>query len=158
MFLKKKSKKVLICLSGGVDSSVAALLLKKQGYDVTAAYMKQWSDTKELTGVCTWKEERRDAMRVAAHLDLPFLTLDFEKEYKDWVIEYMFEEYKKGRTPNPDVMCNKFIKFDAWLKKAREMGFDYMATGHYAFLQETRYKIQDTNNKKIQYKDRKSVV
>lgn len=130
--MDKKQTKVLVCMSGGVDSSVAAALLVQQGYDVTGAYMKQWSDTKEISGVCTWKEDRRDAMRVAAALGIELITLDFEKEYKQWVMGYMFDEYQAGRTPNPDVMCNKFIKFGAWLDKARELGFDYMATGHYA--------------------------
>lgn len=135
-FSKRKNKhtKVLVGLSGGVDSSVTAALLKKQGYDVTGAYMKQWSDSKNDQGVCTWKEDRRDALAVAAHLDIPFLTLDFEKEYKEWVMGYMFREYKAGRTPNPDVMCNRFIKFGAWLDKAKELGFDYLATGHYASI------------------------
>jgi len=127
-----KKQKILMCMSGGVDSSVAALLLKQQGYDVTGAYMKQWSDGKELSGVCSWKEDRRDALRVAAHLDIPLITLDFEKEYKAWVMEYMFAEYEAGRTPNPDVLCNKYIKFGAWLERARELEFDMIATGHYA--------------------------
>ncbi len=119
-------------MSGGVDSSVAAALLVQQGYDVTGAYMKQWTDSQDLHGVCPWKADRRDALRVAAHLDIPLLTLDFEKEYKEWVMGYMFKEYESGRTPNPDVMCNKFIKFGSWLEKAKELGFDYLATGHYA--------------------------
>jgi len=130
-------EKILVAMSGGVDSSVVAALLVQQGYDVTGAYMKQWSDTKEVSGLCTWKQDRRDAMRVAAHLDIPLITLDFEKEYKEWVMGYMFAEYKKGRTPNPDVMCNSFIKFGAWLDKAKELGFERMATGHYAKVLET---------------------
>jgi len=129
-----KKEKVLVAMSGGVDSSVVAALLVKQGYDVTGAYMKQWSDTKDVSGLCQWKKDRRDAMRVAAHLGIPLLTLDFEKEYKQWVMGYMFEEYEAGRTPNPDVMCNKFIKFDAWLGAVRKMGFKKMATGHYASI------------------------
>jgi len=128
--------KILMAMSGGVDSSVAAALLVREGYDVVGAYMKQWSDTREVSGVCTWKEDRRDAMRVAAKLDISFMTLDFEKEYKEWVISYMFSEYEKGRTPNPDVMCNKFIKFGFWLEKAKELGFTHIATGHYAEVEE----------------------
>ncbi len=119
-------------MSGGVDSSVAAALLLQQGYDVTGAFMKQWSDTKELSGVCSWKEDRRDALRVAAKLGISLMTLDFEKEYNDWVVSYLFSEYEAGRTPNPDVMCNRYIKFGVWLDKARELDFDYLATGHYA--------------------------
>ncbi len=134
----QKKQKVLICMSGGVDSSVAAALLLREGYEVVGAYMKQWSDSKDLHGICSWKDDRREALRVAAHLGIPLLTLDFEKEYKEWVVKYMFEEYKLGRTPNPDVMCNKFVKFGVWLEKAMEMGFDFMATGHYARVDHSR--------------------
>jgi len=123
-------------MSGGVDSSVIAALLKEEGHDITGAYMKQWSDSKEVSGVCSWKEDRRDALRVTAKLHIPMLTLDFEKEYKEWVMKYMFDEYEKGKTPNPDVMCNKYIKFGFWLKKAEEMGFDAIATGHYCSVEE----------------------
>jgi tRNA-specific 2-thiouridylase len=122
-------KKVYVGMSGGVDSSVSALLLKEEGYDVTGVFIKVWQpDFIE----CTWKEDRLDAMRVAAHLDIPFITLDLEKEYKEEVIDYMIEEYRRGRTPNPDVMCNKFVKFGAFYKWARAQGADYIATGHYA--------------------------
>ncbi len=143
---KKLHKKVLVCLSGGVDSSVAALLLVQQGYDVTGAYMKQWSDTKGLSGVCSWKEDRREAVRVAAHLGIPLLTLDFEKEYKQTVVDYLFTEYEKGNTPNPDVMCNKYVKFGFWLKKAKKNGFDYLATGHYAqvVFQKNIYHLRES--------------
>ncbi len=134
-FISMKEK-ILVAMSGGVDSSVVAALLVQQGYDVTGAYMKQWSDTKDVIGLCKWKQDRRDAMRVAAHLDIPLITLDFEKEYKEWVMGYMFAEYEAGRTPNPDVMCNRFIKFGVWLDKAREMGFEKMATGHYATVRQ----------------------
>lgn len=134
----KKRKKILVALSGGVDSSVAAALLVRDGHDVTGAYMKQWSDFKEPSGVCGWKEDRRDALRVAATLGIPLMTLDFEKEYKEWVMGYMFDEYKAGRTPNPDVLCNKYVKFGFWLDKVRELGFEYLATGHYANIQITQ--------------------
>jgi len=123
-----KNKKVFVALSGGVDSSVSAALLKKEGYDVVGVFMKTWHPD---FLPCTWKQERLDAMRVSAHLDIPFLTFDFEKEYKRDVADYMISEYKKGRTPNPDVMCNKAVKFGAFLDKALEMGADYIATGHY---------------------------
>jgi tRNA-uridine 2-sulfurtransferase len=125
----KKSKKVFVGMSGGVDSSVSAALLKNEGYDVTGVFIKVW----QPEGMpCTWKEDRLDAMRVAAVLEIPFLTLDLEKEYKKEVVDYMIDEYKKGRTPNPDVMCNKEIKFGSFLKKALLMGADFVATGHYA--------------------------
>ena len=121
--------KVFLGLSGGVDSAVSAALLKQDGYDVTGVFIKVWQPD-FLT--CTWREERRDAMRVAARLNIPFLFLDFEKEYKKGVADYMIEEYRKGRTPNPDVMCNREIKFGAFWQKAKELGADYIATGHYA--------------------------
>lgn len=122
-------KKVYVGMSGGVDSSVSALLLKQEGYDVTGVFIKVWQpDFIE----CTWKEDRLDAMRVAAHLDIPFVTLDLEKEYKQEVIDYMIEEYRAGRTPNPDVMCNKFVKFGGFYRWAMDQGADYIATGHYA--------------------------
>ncbi len=124
-----KKQTVFIGLSGGVDSSVSAALLKKQGFDVVGVFIKTWHPP---YFPCNEEEERRDAMRVAAHLDIPFLTFDFEQEYKKSVAEYMINEYKIGRTPNPDVMCNKEIKFGAFLKKALSMGADYVATGHYA--------------------------
>lgn len=122
-------KKVFVGLSGGVDSAVSAALLKEQGYDVTGVFIKVWHPD---FLPCTWREERRDAMRVAARLHITFLFFDFEEEYKKGVADYMIEEYRNGRTPNPDVMCNREIKFGAFLKKAREMGADFIATGHYA--------------------------
>ncbi|MEK7180377.1 MAG: tRNA 2-thiouridine(34) synthase MnmA, partial [Patescibacteria group bacterium] len=122
-------KKVFVGMSGGVDSSVSAALLKKEGYDITGVFIKVWQpDFIE----CDWRIERRDAMRVCAALNIPFLTFDFEEEYKRDVIDYMLLEYKRGRTPNPDVMCNRYIKFGSFLRKAREMGADFIATGHYA--------------------------
>lgn len=122
-------KKVFVGLSGGVDSSVSAALLKEQGFDVTGVFIKTWHP---IFLKCTWIEDRRDAMSVASKLDIPFLTLDLEKEYKEEVVDYMIYEYKNGRTPNPDVMCNKVIKFGGFLKFAKEQGACYVATGHYA--------------------------
>ncbi len=125
----KMKKKVFVGLSGGVDSSVSACLLKKAGYDVTGVFIKTWTpDWLE----CTWKEDRLDAMRVCVRLGIPFLTLDLEKEYKRDVVDYMIAEYKAGRTPNPDVMCNKYIKFGGFFDFAMKQGADYVATGHYA--------------------------
>jgi len=127
--------RVFVGLSGGVDSAVSALLLKKAGYDVTGVFIKVWQPD-FLT--CTWREERREAMRVAGKLGIPFLFFDFEDEYKKGVAEYMIEEYRNGRTPNPDVMCNKEIKFGVFLKKAKEMGADFVATGHYARVEKNK--------------------
>src|SRR3982750_3828983 len=103
-----EGKKVFVGMSGGADSSVSAALLKEQGYDVTGVFIKVWQPD---FLPCYWKEGRRDATRVGAHLDIPFVTLDLEKEYKKEVVDYMIDEYKKGRTPNPDVMCNRYVKF-----------------------------------------------
>ena len=124
------SRKKIVCvgMSGGVDSSVSAYMLKKAGYDVIGVFIKVW----QPEGFpCTAKEDRLDAMRVAAQLDIPFLTLDLEAEYKHGVIDYMLAEYKNGTTPNPDVMCNKEVKFGAFLQFARAHGADFVATGHY---------------------------
>ncbi len=127
--MTKKKPTVFVGMSGGVDSSLSAALLQEQGFDVVGVFIKVWSPP---WMPCVWPEERRDAMRVAAHLNIPFLTFNFEEEYKREVVDYMVREYRAGRTPNPDVMCNKEIKFGAFLKKAREMGADSVATGHYA--------------------------
>ncbi len=123
------SPRVFVGLSGGVDSSVAALRLKKRGFDVVGVFIKVWHPD---WLVCNWEEERLDAMRVAAHLDIPFLTCDAEQEYRDEVANYFIREYEAGRTPNPDVMCNKHVKFGAFMRFAKEHGADYIATGHYA--------------------------
>ncbi|MBP9715382.1 MAG: tRNA 2-thiouridine(34) synthase MnmA [Candidatus Pacebacteria bacterium] len=136
-----KKKTVFVGMSGGVDSSVSAAILKDKGYDVVGVFIRTWHPDFIK---CNEEEERMDAMRVAVHLDIPFLTFDFEKEYKEGVADYMIEEYKKGRTPNPDVMCNKEVKFGAFLNKALEMGADYVATGHYA---------QNIKNKLVKGKD-----
>ena len=124
-------KKVVVGMSGGVDSSVAALLLKKQGYDVIGIFMKNWDEKDEL-GVCTAEEDYADVRRVCDQIGIPYYTVNFEKEYWDRVFTYFLDEYRKGRTPNPDVMCNKEIKFKAFLDYALKIGADYLATGHYA--------------------------
>lgn len=124
-----KKLKVFVGLSGGVDSSVAALRLKKEGYDVTGVFIKVWHP--EFLK-CNWESERLDAMRAAAHLNIPFLTCDAETSYKDEVAKYFISEYIAGRTPNPDVMCNKHVKFGTFINFAKERGADYIATGHYA--------------------------
>ena len=127
-----QKKKVVIGLSGGVDSSVAAYVLKQQGYEVIGLFMKNWHDT---TGVldsdCPWLEDRVDAMSVAKKLDIPFHFVDLSQQYRARVVDYMFAEYEKGRTPNPDVLCNREIKFDVFMNKAFELGADFVATGHY---------------------------
>ncbi|MCF7833825.1 MAG: tRNA 2-thiouridine(34) synthase MnmA [Candidatus Pacebacteria bacterium] len=130
-----KKGTVFVGLSGGVDSSVSALLLKKEGYEVVGVFIKTWHPD---FLVCNEEEERRDAMRVASFLNIPFLTFDLEDVYKKEVADYMIDEYKKGRTPNPDVMCNKEVKFGAFLKKSLAMGADFVATGHYAVSQKNK--------------------
>jgi tRNA-specific 2-thiouridylase len=127
--MTEKTKKVYVGLSGGVDSSVAALLLKQAGYDVTGVFIKAWYPD-FIT--CNWREEMRDAMRICAKLDIPFKICDLETEYKKHVVDYLVSEYENGRTPNPDVMCNKYIKFDGFLNFALTEGADFVATGHYA--------------------------
>ncbi len=131
-----KKKIVFVGLSGGVDSAVSAALLQKSGYEVVGVFIRTWHP--EFLA-CNEEEERRDAMRVAAFLDIPFLTFDFEDVYKKEVADYMISEYKVGRTPNPDVMCNKEVKFGAFLKKAISMGADFVATGHYAQNEESAF-------------------
>ena len=127
-----KNIKVCIGLSGGVDSSVAALLLKQQGYDVFALFMQNWHDASTtLHGDCEWEEDRFVAEMVARKIGIPFYFVDLSREYRQRVVDYMFDEYEKGRTPNPDVLCNREIKFDAFLKCAEKLGADYVATGHY---------------------------
>ncbi len=126
--MMKKEQTVFVGLSGGVDSSVAALRLKKQGYNVVGVFIKVWHPD---FMICNWEAERLDAMRVAAHLEIPFLTCDAEAAYRDEVAQYFISEYKAGRTPNPDVLCNKEVKFGAFLNFAKERGADFIATGHY---------------------------
>ncbi len=136
---KKQPKKVLVCLSGGVDSSVAAALLVKAGYDVTAAFMINYDEQKN--GESCWRPDYQDALRVAAHLNIKLLRLNFVKDYNRDVLQYMYKKYEEGKTPNPDILCNKFVKFDAWLKKANELGFDFIATGHYAKIKKSGSKF-----------------
>ncbi|WP_340076651.1 tRNA 2-thiouridine(34) synthase MnmA [Leptobacterium sp. I13] len=125
-------KRVVIGLSGGVDSSVAAYLLKEQGYDVIGLFMKNWhDDSVTISDECPWLEDSNDAMIVAEKLGIPFQTVDLSREYKERIVDYMFNEYERGRTPNPDVLCNREIKFDVFLKIALSLGADYVATGHY---------------------------
>ena len=124
--------RIAVGLSGGVDSSVAALLLKQAGHDVVALFMQNWHDTTgTLHGDCEWEEDRFVAEMVARKIGIPFYFVDLSKEYRQRVVDYMFDEYEKGRTPNPDVLCNREIKFDAFLKCAKKLGADYVATGHY---------------------------
>ena len=124
--------KICVGLSGGVDSSVAALLLKQQGYDVFGMFMQNWHDTEgTLHGDCEWEEDRFVAELVARKLRIPFYFVDLSKQYRQRVVDYMFSEYEHGRTPNPDVLCNREIKFDAFLEKARSLGATHVATGHY---------------------------
>jgi tRNA-specific 2-thiouridylase len=125
-----RRKRIIVGLSGGVDSAVAALLLTRAGHEVRAIYMKNW--TESFGGACPWREDRRMAVRVAAKIGIPFATWNFEREYRDRVMEYFFAEYTRGRTPNPDVLCNREIKFAAFLDAALAQGADAVATGHYA--------------------------
>ncbi|TGV00817.1 tRNA 2-thiouridine(34) synthase MnmA [Flavivirga rizhaonensis] len=125
-------KRVIIGLSGGVDSSVAAYILKEQGYEVIGLFMKNWhDDSVTISNECPWLDDSNDAMLVAEKLGIPFQTVDLSEQYKERIVDYMFNEYEKGRTPNPDVLCNREIKFDVFMKIALELGADYVATGHY---------------------------
>lgn len=119
-------------MSGGVDSSVAAAMLCEQGYDVIGVFMRNWAQPIDEKGSCPWVEDQKDVRKVCSKLNIPCYTFNFEKEYEERVVEYFFKEYRAGRTPNPDVLCNKEIKFDMFKKKAAELGADYIATGHYA--------------------------
>lgn len=131
-------KRVVVGLSGGVDSSVAAWLLKEQGYEVIGMFMKNWhDDSVTISDECPWLDDSNDAMIVAQHLGIPFQAIDLSKEYKERIVDYMFAEYQAGRTPNPDVLCNREIKFDIFLNTALKLGADFVATGHYARKGET---------------------
>jgi tRNA-specific 2-thiouridylase len=143
--VKNVNKTVFVGVSGGVDSSVSAALLKDQGYNVVGVFIRTWTpDFIE----CTWRDERRDAMRVCAHLGIPFLECDAEAEYKKEVADYMIEEYKKGNTPNPDVMCNREVKFGVFWSFAKAHGADYIATGHYAICdKENSFSLKQSPDK-----------
>ncbi|MEI3605797.1 tRNA 2-thiouridine(34) synthase MnmA [Pseudogracilibacillus sp. SE30717A] len=148
MRMKEKTR-VVIGMSGGVDSSVAALLLKEQGYEVIGVFMKNWDDTDEF-GVCTATKDYEDVIRVCNQIGIPYYSVNFEKEYWDKVFTYFLDEYRSGRTPNPDVMCNKEIKFKAFMDYALSIGADYVATGHYAQIRRENGKVEllrgvDTN-------------
>ena len=170
--------KVIVGLSGGVDSAVAAYILKQQGYEVVGAFMRNWDSqlNNDILGndwsgdICPQEVDYNDAKEVARLLDIPLLRVDFIKEYWDHVFTYFLDEYKKGRTPNPDIMCNKYIKFDSFLKFAKKNGADYVATGHYATIihkdgQSILAKAKDNNNKIVEiekkiedYKHRKYIA
>ena len=148
-------KKVVIGMSGGVDSSVAAIMLKNAGYEVIGLFMRNWDSliNNDIKGnptlnenICTQEQDYNDALKVCEKLNIPLHRIDFVKEYWDYVFTYFLDELKKGRTPNPDVMCNKYIKFDLFIKEAKKIGADYIATGHYARLKDGNlYKAVDTN-------------
>ena len=142
-----KKTKVVVALSGGVDSSVAAFLLKEQGYDLIGLFMKNWHDESvTISDECPWLEDSNDAMLVAEKLNIPFQVVDLSKDYKEKIIDYMFEEYSKGNTPNPDILCNREIKFDVFMDIAISLGADYVATGHYS-----RIKINNIIGDKTKY-------
>ncbi len=144
------SKIVYVGLSGGVDSSLTAALLKKEGFKVVGVYMKNW--TKDILGYeCPWKEDYRDAKRVAVNLDIPFKVFDFEKQYRKKVVDYMIEAYKAGLTPNPDIMCNQEIKFKLFLDTAISQGADLVATGHYARIKNNHLMMAKDQNKDQTY-------
>lgn len=138
-------KRVVVGLSGGVDSSVAAYLLQQQGYEVIGLFMKNWhDDSVTISNDCPWLEDSNDALLVANKLGIPFQTIDLSEEYKEKIVDYMFNEYEKGRTPNPDVLCNREIKFDVFMKIALSLGADFVATGHYC-----RKGEHEVNGKKV---------
>ena len=135
--IMNKKKRVVVGLSGGVDSSVAAHLLIEQGYEVIGMFMKNWHDESvTISNECPWMEDSTDAMLVADRLGIPFQAIDLSAEYKDRIVDYMFSEYKAGRTPNPDILCNREIKFDIFLKAAEKLNADFVATGHYCRKEE----------------------
>jgi tRNA-specific 2-thiouridylase len=138
--------RVVVGLSGGVDSSVAALLMQQAGHEVIGIFMRNWNDASPtLEQECPWIEDSNDALLVAEKLGIPFQVLDLSQEYKVRIVDYMFAEYQAGRTPNPDVLCNREIKFDLFLEAARRLGADFIATGHYARVEQddqARYRLR----------------
>ena len=151
-------KKVIIGMSGGVDSSVAAILLQKQGYEVIGLFMRNWDSTinNDFLGnpnlnndICPQEEDYNDALSVCNKLGIPLHRVDFVKEYWDYVFTYFLDELKKGRTPNPDIMCNKYIKFDCFIREAKKLGADYIATGHYARIKDG-YLLRGVDDNKDQ--------
>jgi len=130
--MNKQKTKIVVAMSGGVDSSVAALLMKKAGYDIVGVFLKCWSDTKNEFGQCNWVGERESARNVCLKLGIPLITIDAEKEYKKYVIEEMFKDYRRGVTPNPDILCNEVVKFPFLYRFAKKIRADYVVTGHYA--------------------------
>ncbi len=139
VFLRGR-RKVFVAMSGGVDSSVAALILKKQGFNVVGVFMKNWTEKVPGLIYCPWEEDQREARQAAAKINIPFYTWDFEKDYKQIVFSDFIQGYQKGETPNPDIICNKEIKFGLFLKKARKLGADFIATGHYVRLKNTPFR------------------
>ena len=138
-------KRVVVGLSGGVDSSVSAYLLKQQGYEVIGLFMKNWHDESvTISNECPWLEDSNDALIVAEKLEIPFQVVDLSEQYKERIVDYMFNEYEKGRTPNPDILCNREIKFDVFMDIALKLGADYVATGHYC-----RKQTETINRKPI---------
>ena len=130
-------KRVIVGLSGGVDSSVTAYLLKEQGYEVIGLFMKNWhDDSVTISNECPWLEDSNDALIVAEKLGIPFQVVDLSEQYKERIVDYMFDEYEKGRTPNPDILCNREIKFDVFMDIALDLGADFVATGHYCRKEE----------------------
>lgn len=149
-----KQKRVIVGLSGGVDSSVAAYLLKEQGYEVIGLFMKNWhDDSVTISDECPWLEDSNDAMLVAEKLGIPFQTVDLSEQYKERIVDYMFHEYKMGRTPNPDVLCNREIKFDVFMKIALDLGADFVATGHYCRTSTTQNEQGDEVHQLLAGKD-----
>lgn len=147
---KKHMKRVIVGLSGGVDSSVSAYLLKEQGYEVIGLFMKNWhDDSVTISDECPWLDDSNDAMLVADKLGIPFQTVDLSEEYKERIVDYMFNEYEQGRTPNPDVLCNREIKFDVFLKIALSLGADYVATGHYCRKATTTIPTENGGDKTV---------